>query len=78
LTDIYDRATETEEQHRQQAIQRQALRAGMTGKTVDDSASACAICDDAIPFARRAALPGVRTCIACQNELERATERGKA
>jgi phage/conjugal plasmid C-4 type zinc finger TraR family protein len=78
LTDIYDRATEREEELRQDALDQQARRAGLTGKTVTDSATECAICDDAIPQNRRLALPGVQTCVACQNELERATGRTKA
>jgi phage/conjugal plasmid C-4 type zinc finger TraR family protein len=78
LTDIYDRATETEEQQRQQAIMRQAQRAGLAGKSLSDSASECAICDDTIPLLRRQAVPGVQTCVACQCELERATERNNA
>jgi phage/conjugal plasmid C-4 type zinc finger TraR family protein len=31
----------------------------------------CAECGDAIPGARRRAVPGVRTCIACQAERDR-------
>ncbi len=30
----------------------------------------CAECGEAIPEARRRALPGVRTCIACQSERD--------
>ena len=30
----------------------------------------CAECGDAIPEARRRALPGVRTCVACQSERD--------
>lgn len=37
---------------------------------VGDSAYDCAICGDAIPEARRTAVPGVRTCIACQSERD--------
>lgn len=78
MTDIYDRATERELQQRQEAIDQQARRAGLTGKTVADSATACAICDEPIPPKRRQAVPGVQTCVDCQAELERATERNKA
>lgn len=72
MTDIYDRATEREEQFRADALNEQARRAGLTGKTVADSATHCAVCGAAIPKARRAAVPGVQTCIGCQTDLERA------
>lgn len=36
----------------------------------------CAVCDEPIPAARLAALPGVETCIDCQIELERALRPG--
>lgn len=32
----------------------------------------CVECGEEIPSRRRAALPGVRTCVACQAELDRA------
>ena len=41
-----------------------AARARLTG---GDSADECDDCGDAIPERRREALPGVRTCIACQS-----------
>lgn len=36
-----------------------------------DSATECDDCGEAIPAKRRAALPGVRTCVACQAERDR-------
>ncbi|TPG10800.1 DksA/TraR family C4-type zinc finger protein [Sphingomonas oligophenolica] len=36
-----------------------------------DSEPYCATCGDDIPEARRRALPGVRTCVACQTERDR-------
>ena len=72
MTDLYDRATEREEQNRTDALTEQARRAGLEGKTVADSALFCQLCDDPIPDARRRALPGVQTCVECQAELERA------
>lgn len=36
--------------------------------------SECEECGEAIPAARRAALPGVRTCVACQNRRDRGTK----
>lgn len=35
-----------------------------------ESAQACDDCDAPIPEGRRAALPGVRLCVACQNALD--------
>jgi phage/conjugal plasmid C-4 type zinc finger TraR family protein len=70
MTDIYDRATEREEAHREDALQAQQRRAGLTDKTVRDSAVECRVCGGRIPKARRLAVPGVQTCIHCQTELE--------
>jgi phage/conjugal plasmid C-4 type zinc finger TraR family protein len=44
---------------------RNRLPAGATAEECDD-------CGEAIPKARRAALPGVRTCVACQSERDKA------
>ncbi len=74
MTDVFDRATELEEQQRQDALQAQARRAGLDGKTVQDSASHCRVCDHLIPVARRRAVPGVQTCVSCQEDLERAVQ----
>lgn len=73
MTDVFDRASDLEEQQRQDALQKQARRAGLDGKTVQDSASHCHVCDSLIPVARRRAVPGVQTCVSCQEDLERAT-----
>ena len=70
MTDLYDRATEREEQNRADALAEQARRAGFAGKTVADSAHFCSSCDEPIPEARRAALPGVQTCFDCQCDRE--------
>jgi phage/conjugal plasmid C-4 type zinc finger TraR family protein len=35
-----------------------------------ESRTACEACGEEIPLARRKALPGVRLCIACQQEQE--------
>ncbi|KHL70760.1 DksA/TraR family C4-type zinc finger protein [Pseudomonas flexibilis] len=37
-----------------------------------ESLSHCEECDAPIPEARRAALPGVRLCVACQTERDKA------
>ena len=50
-----------------------AARARMpAGATTDDSAEDCALCGEPIPERRRAALPGVQTCIACQSRRDQA------
>lgn len=36
-----------------------------------ESATHCEECEDAIPEARRKALPGVRYCVRCQSEHEK-------
>ncbi|MBM3604022.1 MAG: DksA/TraR family C4-type zinc finger protein [Alphaproteobacteria bacterium] len=46
----------------------QAARRALAG----DSASHCAECDEPIPQARRAALPGVKLCVSCQSGHDRA------
>jgi len=68
--DQFDRATEIEEAQREDALQAQARRAGLQGKTVDDSAEICALCETVIPPARRVAIPGVQLCVDCQGEIE--------
>lgn len=68
--DLFDRATEREEQMREDALQAQRRRAGFTGKTWRDSADECRVCGAGIPMKRRRAVPGVKTCIECQTELE--------
>ena len=41
-----------------------------------ESLSHCEECGEAIPEARRAAVPGVRRCIACQEENDRRQAQG--
>ena len=36
----------------------------------------CEECDEEIPAARRQAVPGVRLCLACQNERDRGQDSG--
>lgn len=72
MTDMFDRATEREEQQRDDALQAQARRAGLAGKTVADSATHCRVCESLIPVARRRAVPGVQTCVVCQADIEKA------
>lgn len=70
--DINDMASEREEIARQDAIRDQVRRAGLVGKTVADSARDCSVCGELIAEKCRVAVPGVQTCIDCQEELERA------
>lgn len=37
-----------------------------------ESAEFCDDCGEAVPEKRRAALPGVRTCVACQSQRDKA------
>lgn len=75
MTDIVDRAAEREEDFRSDALEVQARRAGLAGKTVSDSALSCSVCEDSIPEGRREAIPGVQTCVACQADLEHELSR---
>ena len=74
MTDIFDRAMEVEELQRQDALALQARRAGLDEQASHSSALECVICDATIPRKRREAVPGVQTCIYCQEELEKATK----
>lgn len=47
-------------------LERLRARSGPTG----ESAAECAECGEPIPEARRAALPGVKLCIDCQEERD--------
>ena len=81
MTDIFDLATEREEEFRDDALkaqQRQAEGHGINaGKTVADSLRTCTVCNGEIPLRRRRAIPGVQTCVDCQVDLEYAL-RGRA
>lgn len=48
-----------------------AVSAARARLPAGESVSHCAECGEPIPEARRRALPGVRTCIACQSERDR-------
>jgi phage/conjugal plasmid C-4 type zinc finger TraR family protein len=69
MTDIFDRASEQEARNLSHALAQQARRAGLSGKTEQDSAKICAECGDEIPAARRTAVPGCRHCVECQARL---------
>lgn len=53
-----------------EAMARARLRAGRAGAV--QSAATCIDCDEAIPEARRIALPGVQLCVDCQADRDRA------
>lgn len=67
MTDVFDRAQEREEEMRQDALAKQARQAQ---PAAGDSALVCAMCEMPIPEGRRQAVPGVQTCIECQNDVE--------
>ena len=71
LTVASDRATAREAEWLGDALRAQARRAGLVGKSVADSATDCVRCDEPIAPARRAALPGVQLCVACQRRAEK-------
>jgi phage/conjugal plasmid C-4 type zinc finger TraR family protein len=75
MTDIIDLAAERETEFLFDALQDQSRRAGLSGKTIADSASHCIECDEPIPVARRKAVPGVQLCIACQIIKEKSKGR---
>lgn len=75
MSDEVDRAQQREEEFREDALQAQQRRAGLTGAggggRYVPSARFCGVCGEKIPINRRRAVPGVQTCIDCQQELER-------
>lgn len=62
--EIIDQASELEEMLREQAIAAHRIDRNAV------SATHCIECDEAIPQARREAVPGCRTCASCQEEIE--------
>ena len=50
---------------------RDAVSAARTRMPAGDSLEFCEECDEPIPERRRAALPGVRTCVVCQSGRDR-------
>jgi phage/conjugal plasmid C-4 type zinc finger TraR family protein len=49
-----------------------AIAAARARMPVGESAEECDECGEPIPEKRREALPGVRTCVACQSKLDAA------
>lgn len=50
-----------------------AVRAARERMPVGESEKWCTICGEDIPEKRRLALPGVKTCVACQADRDRQT-----
>jgi phage/conjugal plasmid C-4 type zinc finger TraR family protein len=71
MSDLCDRAAEREAEILSDRLRDQQRRAGLVGRTIDDSALACRDCGEPIPQTRRAAYPGCRRCIDCQQRQER-------
>lgn len=66
--DVNDIASEVEEMFREHAITAQlAVQASALGV----SATHCEHCGEAIPEARRMAVPGVELCVPCKQHIER-------
>ena len=78
MTDLIERAVALEEAQRENALKAQARRAGLEGKSADNSAHECRVCTREIPQARREAYPGTQTCVDCQADLETAIAGGAA
>ncbi len=49
-----------------------AVKAARSRIPRGESAEYCDICGEEIPEKRRAALPGIRTCVACQSDRDSA------
>ena len=72
MSDWADKAAEREQELRDDALAAHARQAGrQAGEAGAEAGEDSAICGEPIPAARRAALPGVQTCIKCQGDLER-------
>ncbi|KGJ04945.1 transcriptional regulator, TraR/DksA family [Paracoccus halophilus] len=65
-----DSVSEQIEASTQEAIARMRLRRAQGA--AGESAEFCDECDEPIPQARRAAIPGVRRCVNCQSVRDRA------
>lgn len=73
MTDEADRAQRAEEMFLQQALRQ--LNAGLRPRDAEPEPETCLACGAEIPEARRRALPGVCTCIECQEAIERGMGR---
>jgi phage/conjugal plasmid C-4 type zinc finger TraR family protein len=73
MPDIIDDANNSAEQDLLKCIALARLSLPTQTKEGDDIT--CEECGDEIPGPRRQALPGVRTCLPCQEEIERNQRR---
>lgn len=74
MSDFHDRASAREEELRSDAIDE--ARYLVEAQRRQPAAEFCRLCEEPIPLARRRAVPGVQTCVDCQQELEYATVSG--
>lgn len=72
MSDEMDRTQAHEEAMRAAALAEHARRAPPASQ---DSAHTCAGCGLSIPELRRAALPGVQTCVVCQTDIEQSVDK---
>lgn len=66
MTDIFDRAAELEQRQREYWLLKQKEK-----QQYAPPAYECEECGEPIPEARRQAVPACRTCISCQEEIEK-------
>lgn len=69
MSDWADKAAKREQEMRDDALAERARKA--EAQKGEESAEECAVCGEPVPAERRAALPGVQTCVDCQADLER-------
>ena len=74
MTDLYDRAAEIEQFHRETAIRKQAEK----NNPAAVSAYECEECGEPIPEERRTAQPGCQFCVACQARAEKTNKGARA
>ena len=67
MSDLFDRASELEDLHRQASLDTVMNRLAHCGSP----ASHCDDCGEPIPPARLRVVPGCRRCVSCQEDAER-------
>lgn len=70
FSDPFDFATAREEEMRGDALGEVTRK--LAEQASVPSAFECRVCDEPIPQKRRESVPGVQTCVACQEEIEAA------
>ena len=73
MPDIIDDANNSADQHLLKCIA--LARSFLPPQTKEGDDITCEECGDEIPAARRRALPGCRTCLPCQEDIERNQRR---